>query len=121
MKPTAAFTSLILLAGAAHAAGDAKQGEVIFGRCAMCHTIAKGAGNGMGPNLFGVASKKAASVQGFSYSPALKGANITWTDDKLKAWFANPQKLVPGTRMYFSGIKKPQEADDLIAYMKSKK
>lgn len=114
----AAFVAMTY--GAA-AAGDAKRGEVVFGRCAQCHSVEKDGGNGLGPNLFAITGRKAATVANFYYSPALKKAHITWTDDKLRQWVTNPQKLVPGTRMIFPGLKKPQEADDLLAYLHKKR
>jgi cytochrome c len=116
----AGLLGFVCVATAALAGGDAKRGEAVFGRCAMCHNADKGGGNGLGPNLFGVAGHKAAAVADFYYSPALKNAHLTWTDDKLHAWLANPQKLVPGTRMVFAGIKSPQEIDDVIAYLHQK-
>lgn len=116
-------TAVLALAAVSTAAvaADAKHGEEVFGRCAMCHNADKGGGNGLGPNLNGVVGRKAGSLPGFYYSPVLKAANITWTDDKLRAWLANPQKLVPGNRMAFAGLRKPQEIDDVIAYLKTKK
>ncbi len=102
----AASLTLVCLVGSAVAAGDAKHGADVFSRCAQCHSADKGGGNGLGPNLFGIAGRKAAAVPGFYYSPALKGAKITWTDDKLHAWLVNPQKMVPGTRMVFTGLTK---------------
>jgi cytochrome c len=116
----AALAALVCITHQAVAA-DAKHGEQVFGRCAQCHNADKGGGNGLGPNLFGVAGRKAASLPNFYYSPALKKSGIVWTDAKLKAWVSNPQKLVPGTRMVFAGLKNQQDADDLIAYLHSKK
>ncbi|GAA0582107.1 c-type cytochrome [Rhizomicrobium electricum] len=118
------FAALAALIGITHnaaAAGNAKHGEQVFGRCAQCHNAKKGGGNGLGPNLSGVAGRKAASLPNFYYSPALKNSGIVWTDAKLKLWLANPQKLVPGTRMAFAGLKQPQDVDDVIAYLHSKK
>lgn len=114
---------ILVLAAVASAAyaGDAKRGEEVFGRCAQCHSADRGGGNGLGPNLAGVVGRKAASLPGFYYSPVLKAANITWTDAKLRQWLANPQKLVPGTRMTFAGLRQAQEIDDVIAYLKTKK
>ncbi len=100
--------------------GNAAHGATVFQRCAMCHNANQGGGNGLGPNLFGVVGRKAASLPGFYYSPALKNSNIVWTEDKLRQWVQGPAKMVPGTRMVFAGVR-PQEADDLVAYLKSRK
>jgi cytochrome c len=111
----AAFSALAI-AGDAQA-GDAKKGQQAFAICQTCHTVNKGGANGIGPNLFGVAGRKAASLPGFYYSPALKNSKIVWSNDKLKAWIAAPYKLVPGTRMTFAGISSPAKADDVVAYL----
>jgi cytochrome c len=102
-------------------AGNAAKGETVFMRCALCHNANKGGGNGLGPNLFGVVGRKAASLPGFYYSPALKKSGITWTDNKLAAWLAHPQKLVPGTRMAFAGLSNQKDIEDVIAFLKSRK
>ena len=65
--------------------------------------------------------RKAASLPNYSYSGALKGANVTWTNDKLKAWVMGPYKLVPGTKMAFGGISDAGQADDVVAYLDSLK
>jgi cytochrome c len=101
----------------ATAAGDPAKGKTLFVRCAICHSNAKGAPNRIGPNLFGVVGRKAASMQGFFYSGALKQSAIVWTPDKLKAWITNPAKLVPGNRMPFAGVADPGQVDDLVAYL----
>ena len=108
--------AIALLASPAHAA-DASSGKTIFARCAICHTVQKGGANGLGPNLFGVAGRKAASVPSFMYSGAMKNSGITWTNDKLKAWITAPARLVPGTKMAFGGISNPKQVDDVVAYL----
>ncbi|MEJ1967575.1 MAG: c-type cytochrome [Rhizomicrobium sp.] len=112
---------LSLAAGAAQAAGNAANGKAIFARCAICHTNDKGGPNGLGPNLFGVAGRKAASLPSYMYSGALKASGITWTNDKLKAWVSGPQRLVPGTKMAFGGLGRPSDEDDVVAYLDSLK
>jgi cytochrome c len=106
-----------LCASTALAAGDAKKGQDDFARCAICHTATKGGGNGVGPNLFGVVGRKAASMPNFYYSQALKSSGITWTPDKLDAWIKSPATLVPGNRMTFSGLDNAQQRADLVAYL----
>ena len=96
---------------------DIGKGQGVFSRCAACHTNNKGGPNGVGPNLFGVVGRKAASKPDFSYSPALKSSRIVWTPQKLDAWIANPAKLVPGTRMVFAGVSDAKQRADLIAYL----
>src|SRR5215831_15203683 len=115
IRGSAALVALAMFAGA-HA-GDANKGKTDFGACQVCHTVTKGGPNGLGPNLFGVVGRKAASLQGFYYSATLKSSNITWTNDKLKPWIMGPYKLVPGNRMAFAGISDPHKADDVVAYL----
>lgn len=45
-------------------------------------------------------------------------AAITWNEDTLFEYLENPKKYIPGTKMVFAGLKKPQERADLIAYIK---
>lgn len=113
----AAMAALTMFAATAAQAADAKNGQAVFGRCAVCHTVNQGGSNGLGPNLFGVAGRKAASLSNYTYSSALKGSGITWTDDKLQAWVSGPARLVPGTKMAFGGISNPTQVADLIAYL----
>jgi cytochrome c len=116
---------LALLAGAslaasttgAYAAGDAKAGAEVFKRCAVCHTSQKGGGDGMGPNLFGVVGRKAASRPGFSYSGPLRKSGITWNDANLTKWVSSPGRMVPGTKMSFAGLSSKRQQADVVAYL----
>ena len=108
---------VLALATSAQAAGNAANGASVFARCAICHSISKGAANKIGPNLFGIAGSKAAAVPNFSFSTALKNSGIVWSDDKLDAWIASPSTLVPGNRMAFAGISNTQQRADLVAYL----
>jgi len=111
------ITLAIALFATAANAGDAANGKIVFGRCAICHTVQKGGPNGLGPNLSGVAGRKAASLRNFTFSSALKNSGINWTPDKLKAWVSAPARLVPGTKMAFAGIANPKQVDDVVAYL----
>ncbi len=112
--------ALALLAGStvvANAAGDPKVGAAIFKRCAVCHTDAKGGGDGLGPNLFGIVGRKAAARAGFAYSAPLQKAGIVWTEDSLTKWAAGPARMVPGTKMAFAGITSRKQQADVVAYL----
>ena len=55
--------------------------------------------NGIGPSLAGVAGRKAGSLTGIHFTPALQGSGLTWTADNFIQFLADPSKLVPGTAM----------------------
>ena len=63
----------------------------------------------MGPNLFGLFGRKTGAVEGYLYTSANKDKGITWEEDTLFEYLENPKKYIPGTKMAFAGLKKPQE------------
>lgn len=101
----------------AQAAGNAASGAAIFNRCVICHDNRKNGVMKIGPNLFGVAGRKAGTYPGYSYSGAMKTAGITWTNAKLDAYLASPPQVVPGNKMAFAGISSSSERADLVAYL----
>lgn len=117
----ALLAAMLLTPVAARADGDAAKGKSYFARCAICHTAAKGAPNKIGPNLFGIVGRKAASLPGFFYSGAMKKSGITWNKDKLEAYIAKPQAVVPGNRMAFPGVSSHKQVEDIVAYLKTLK
>jgi cytochrome c len=117
-----ALVAALLLAAAGPAAAkdavrpvDARAGEVIYSRCLACHALAY---DRTGPRHCGLFGRRAGSVKGFSYSDAMKRANIVWNEKTLDLFLENPGKTVPGTTMGYAGIKNRQERADLIAYLK---
>jgi len=100
--------------------GDCAKGAKIFKqKCAQCHTYAEGAGNKTGPLLHGLFGRKTGSVPGYEYTAANKDKNIEWNEQTLDIYLTNPKKYIPGTKMIFAGLKKPQERADLIAFLKA--
>ena len=97
--------------------GDREKGERIFRLCVGCHSLKPGEIR-VGPSLAALFGRKAGSEQGYPYSMALKNAAVVWDEKTLDAWLANPRKLVPGNRMFFRGMKKGENREDLIAFLK---
>ncbi|MEH6544917.1 MAG: cytochrome c family protein [Sneathiella sp.] len=111
--------AIALSASAAFAEGDAAKGAKVFKKCKACHTIEKGGKNKIGPNLFGVVGRKSAQVEGFKYSKAMKAADLTWDDSNLDQYLTKPKAFIKGNKMSFAGIKKENQRQDLIAYLKT--
>jgi cytochrome c len=116
IRAAAAALTMLLLAGAARADGDAVRGEARFQDCAACHKLEAGANN-VGPSLHGLFTRKAGELPDFRYSPALKRSGIVWTPETLDAFLTNPQAMVPGNRMPYAGMADAGSRADLIAYL----
>jgi cytochrome c2 len=114
--PTAAVDNAAPSATAA-ASGEAPS---TFVQCAICHSVEPGK-NGLGPTLHGVVGRKAAAVEGFSYSPAMQQSGLVWDEQTLERYIENPRGVVPGTKMAYAGLKDAQKRAEIIAYLVQQK
>jgi nitrite reductase (NO-forming) len=103
---------------AAGGGGDREQGRQVYRKCQACHSLEAGK-NSVGPTLAGIIGKKAASDPDYAYSPALRASGLTWDVATLNQYLLDPQKLVPGNKMPFPGLKTENERRDVIAYLAS--
>lgn len=101
------------------AAASVDAGKTVTRQCTSCHTFDKGGKNGVGPNLWDKVGHKAAATEGFAFSPAMKEKNPEWTYENLNQFLANPKGFVPGTKMAFAGLRKPEDRANLIAYLRT--
>ncbi|WP_425099702.1 c-type cytochrome [Tropicibacter sp. S64] len=94
-------------------------GEKVFKKCKACHQVGEGAQNRTGPQLNGVVGRDIGSVDGFNYSNTMAGMDGAWDSEALHAFLANPKGYVKGTKMSFAGLRKDDELDAVVEYLKS--
>jgi cytochrome c len=99
------------------AAADPDKGQVLFLQCRACHSLEAGGANKVGPNLHGVFGRKAGMAPGYAYSEAITQSSIVWSAETLNEWLARPSDFLPGNRMVFVGIRKPEDRANLTAYL----
>jgi len=116
-RPAMFIAVCLALVGRAHAEGDIAHGEKLFEECAACHSTVRGE-NKVGPSLSGLFERKAAELEDFRYSPALKRSGIAWTAETVDTFIADPQKAVPANRMPYAGMPDAANRTDLIAYLR---
>ena len=114
----AAGAGAAILAWAASAAAqDSVAGKASFAKCQACHAVGQGAKNKLGPELNGLAGRKAGAAAGYQYSPALKNAGFAWDQSSFSDFLQNPRTKVPGNKMAFVGMKDKAEVASLWAYL----
>lgn len=102
------------------AAANAEAGAKTIKKCVACHTLDQGGANKVGPNLWGIVNAQKGKRPGFSYSKIMAGAGGVWDQQHLFDFLHKPGKYMPGTKMSFAGIKKPEDIANVIAYLKAK-
>lgn len=101
-------------------AGDAAAGEKVFNQCKACHSLKAGE-NRVGPSLAGVIGRQAGMVEGYKYSEPMKNSKVTWTPENLEKYLADPKAFIPGNKMAFAGLKKPEDRKNVLAYLSQQK
>ena len=115
-----AIAALPLGSSPSLAAGDAAAGKQAFTTtCGACHSTEPGV-NKIGPSLAGIVGSKSGTVPGYNFSPALKAANITWDEQTLDKFLANPSADVHGTKMVIS-VPNAEHRQNIIAYLETLK
>jgi len=122
MRSRLVMTALALLAvgaatQAARADGDPVKGAQVFRQCMPCHRIGPGAKNLVGPELNGLDGRHTGSAPGYNYSAANKNSGIVWGKAEFEKYIQAPQKVIPGTKMFFAGIHNHNDIENLWAYL----
>jgi cytochrome c len=97
-------------------AEDIRAGEKLYtSRCGACHSVDA---NRIGPMHRGVYGRVAGSVAAYNYSDALIQSNVTWNEQTLDQWLANPQDFVPGQKMGYR-LSKDNDRRAIITFLKT--
>jgi len=96
-----------------------ERGKKLYKRCVACHTLEDGGKHKVGPNLWAVYGAKAGAKEGFNYSKVMAASEIIWDDATLDAYIKKPAEFMKGNRMSFVGIKKQEDRDAILLYMKA--
>jgi cytochrome c2 len=86
-------------------------------RCGACHTLADNGANLVGPNLFGVFERAAASQDDYPYSDVLADAGLEWTPENMAAFLSDPVGYVPGIKMMIPEPVPAAEQSNMISFL----
>jgi cytochrome c len=96
------------------AEGDPAAGKLLYAtRCAACHSLEY---NGVGPTHKGLIGRRAGTAPGYTYSNALKNSSVVWEEATLSRWLTDPDKFIPGQKMFVS-VPDAKERADIVAYL----
>ena len=96
-------------------------GKKIAKQCVACHSFDNSLKIKVGPPLWGIVNRKAASIDGFNYSDALTAYGKAWSKEELFYFLEKPKDYIKGTKMIYKGLKKSSARADLITYLESLK
>ena len=107
---------IALMSSSALSAAD---GQVQFNnRCRTCHAVREG-DNRQGPSLHNLIGRKAGSLDNYElYSQAMRSSGVTWNEENLDKFIANPDAVVPGNNMKpYAGITDDAERTQIVKYL----
>jgi cytochrome c len=101
------------------ATADIAKGEKLSKACASCHNFQKGEPAKIGPTLWDTVGHKKGGHAGFAYSEGMTAKGGNWTYADLNKFLYKPKAFVPGTKMSFIGLKKPEDRAAIIAWLRT--
>ena len=110
-------TPIIANQGTLIEVGNIERGSKLYIQCRACHSLKENEPHKIGPNLFKLIGSKAGIRDGYNYSDALSGSEIVWTVENLDLWLEKTYEILPGNKMVFSGMRKKEDRNDLIAFL----
>ena len=98
-------------------ATSAPRAPEAFQACAECHEVNPAAPPGIGPSLYGVVGRRAGSLPGYAYSPALRQSGIVWSRAELERFMQDPAAAAPGTMMPAPEALSAADREAISAYL----
>jgi cytochrome c2 len=96
-----------------------RSGAAVFKQyCAQCHSLEPGV-NRHAPTLAGVIGRRAGTLPGFEYSPALQlqKRGLVWDGKTLDEWLRDPHAAVAEAGMPFEGLKDAEQRRAVIEFL----
>ena len=74
--------------------------------------------NRVGPHLVGLFGRKAGKGRRFQVLGCHERVGVTWSEETISEYIADPRGYIKGNRMAFVGLKDEEDVANLVAYLK---
>ena len=100
------------------AQSGALSGEQLYDiACEACHSLGSAPDHRVGPPLGNLLDRKAAAVEGYRYSDALRASAWSWTLPTLLAWISDPDTAIPNNAMNYVNALTAEESQRLAEWL----
>lgn len=94
------------------------RGAMLFRKCQACHGFDPADEAKAGPTFWHLIGRRAGTVAGYPYSPALKASGLVWDKATIDRLFAQgPEAVAPGSKMPLQKMPSAKDRADLIEYL----
>lgn len=101
------------------AKANADLGKDVIKKCIACHNVGENEPNKIGPHLWDVVGRDKASISDYSYSKPMQNKGGKWDYESLFSFLQAPSSYIPGTKMSFAGLSKPEDIANVIAFLRN--
>ena len=100
------------------AQSEALSGEQLYDiACEACHSLGSALDHRVGPPLANLLDRRAAAVEGYRYSEALRASEWSWTLPTLLAWLSDPDMAIPNNAMNYVNALTAEESQRLAEWL----
>ena len=85
--------------------------------CEACHSLGSAPDHRVGPPLGNLLGRKAAVIEGYRYSEALRASEWVWTLPTLLAWLSDPNTAIPNNAMNYVNALTAEESQRLAEWL----